>query len=221
MTFLTQNEKQRLREQIVAVEKRTRGELVTVIARRSDPYAYIPLLWASLIALSLPPLIAFAHPWLFHLAAPWNTTPADFSVDLAMVSLAQLVIFVVLALLLRWPSLKMRLIPKAVKRRRAARSAREQFLAQGVHNTDDRCGVLIFVSVAEHYVEILADRAINEKVNQAEWDAIVAAFVAAVKKGEVAAGFEQAVTACGTLLAIHFPAAPGSRNELPDHLIEF
>jgi putative membrane protein len=114
----------------------------------------------------------------------------------------------------------MRVIPKSVRLRRAARTAREQFLAQGVHNTDDRCGVLIFVSVAEHYVEILADRAINEKVDQAAWDAIVAAFVTSVKQGEVAAGFEQAVQACGDLLVTHFPAAPGSRNELPDHLIE-
>src|SRR3546814_13520591 len=80
--------------------------------------------------------------------------------------------------------------------------------------------LLIFVSVAEHYVEILADQAINEKVAQEEWDSIVAAFVAAVKQGRVAEGFEQAVDACGALLAQHFPAAPGARNELPDRLIE-
>jgi putative membrane protein len=80
--------------------------------------------------------------------------------------------------------------------------------------------VLIFVSVAEHYVEILADQAINAKVAQAEWDAIIAVFVMTVKQGRVAEGFEQAVDACGALLAQHFPAAPGERNELPDHLIE-
>jgi len=74
--------------------------------------------------------------------------------------------------------------------------------------------------VAEHYVEVLADQAINEKVDQAEWDAIVAAFVAAVKRGEIAIGFDQAVDACGALLATHFPAGPEGRNELPDHLVE-
>ena len=220
MAFLSDEEKQRLRAQIESVEQRSRGELVTVIARQSDPYTYIPLLWASVIALSLPPLAAFAEPWLFHVAEPWNTSPAEFSLDLTIVSVVQVAIFLVLAFVFRWTPLRMRLIPKVVKLRRAARTAREQFLAQGVHNTDDRCGVLIFVSVAEHYVEILADRAINEKVDQAEWDAIVTTFVAAVKQGEVAAGFQQAVTACGELLATHFPAAPDSHNELPDHLIE-
>src|SRR3546814_20132774 len=110
----------------------------------------------------------------------------------------------------------MRLIPKATKLHRAARTAREQFLAQEVHHTKDRSGVLIFVSVAEHYVEILADQAINEKVAQEEWDSIVAAFVASVKQGRVAEGFEQAVDACGHLLAQPFPAAPGERNALPE-----
>lgn len=204
MAFLTNDEKRRLRERIEAAERQTSGELVTVIARESDPYPYIPLLWASLIALSLPPFIVLAGLWL----------------DLATVSAIQLAAFLVLSLLFRWRPLKMRLIPKATKLRRAARTAREQFLAQGVHNTSDRCGVLIFVSVAEHYVEILADRAINAKVAQEDWDAIVAGFVAAVKQGRVAEGFEQAVDACGALLAQHFPAAPGERNELPDHLIE-
>jgi putative membrane protein len=204
MAFLNDDEKQRLRQRIEAAERQTLGELVTVIARESDPYPYIPLLWASLVALSLPPIVVAAGLWI----------------DLATVSLVQLAVFLALSLLFRWRPLKMRLVPRATKLRRAARSAREQFLAQGVHNTSDRSGVLIFVSVAEHYVEILADQAINAKVAQAEWDAIIAGFVTAVKRGEVAAGFEQAVDACGALLAQHFPAAPDERNELPDHLIE-
>lgn len=204
MAFLNEDEKRRLRQRIEAAERLTHGELVTVIARESDDYIYAPLLWAGLIALSIPPVILLAGLWI----------------DLATVSAIQLASFLVLALLFRWTPLKMRLVPKATKLHRAARTAREQFLAQEVHHTKDRSGVLIFVSVAEHYVEILADQAINAKVAQEEWDAIVATFVASVKKGAVAAGFEQAVDACGALLAQHFPAAPGERNELPDHLIE-
>lgn len=204
MAFLSDDEKRRLRQRIEAAERQTRGELVTVIARESDAYLFVPLLWAGLIALSIPPVVVLADLW----------------VDLATVSLIQLAAFLVLALLFRWRPVKMRLVSKAIKLQRAARAAREQFLAQGVHNTSDRCGVLIYVSVGEHYVEILADRAISAKVAQTEWDAIVAAFVASVKKGEIAAGFEQAVDACGALLAKHFPATPDERNELPDHLIE-
>src|SRR3546814_153385 len=169
MAFLTDDEKRRLRQRIEAAERQTRGELVTVIARQSDAYLFIPLLWASLVALSIPPVVVLADLWI----------------DLATVSTIQLATFLLLSLLFRWTPLKMRLTPKAIKLRRAARAAREQFLAQGVHNTSDRCGVLIYVSVAEHYVEILADRAIDAKVAQEEWDAIVAAFVTTVKQRRV------------------------------------
>ena len=204
MTFLNETEKERLRARIEEAEKQTSGELVTVIAGQSDPYAYIPLLWASVVALSVLPLAGLAN----------------LQLDLSAISILQLATFLVLAFAFRWPPLKMRLIPKAVKLRRAARSAREQFLEQGLHHTENRSGVLIFVSVAERYVEILADKGINDRVDQAQWDAIVADFVKAVKAGEIAQGFEKAVAACGALLAEHFPAKPGDKNELPDHLIE-
>ena len=204
MTFLNEEQKQRLRAQIEEVEKQTSGELVTVIARQSDPYPYVPLLWASVIALSLPPL----------------TGIAGLELDLTVVSVIQLSSFLLLSLLFQWPPLKMRLIPKGTKLRRAARSAREQFLEQGLHHTRDRNGLMIYVSVGERYVEILADKGINEKVDQSQWDGIVADFVQAVKQGRTAQGFEQAVAACGAILAEHFPAAPGDKNELPDHLIE-
>lgn len=204
MAFLTAEEKQRLQARIREAESRTAGELVTVIARESDAYPYIPLLWAALAALAVPPVVTA-------LALPW---------PLSTVAIIQLSLFLVLGLGLRWSPLKMRLIPKSVKTRRAARTAREVFLAQGLHHTEGRSGLLIFVSVAEHYVEILADKGIDDKVTQDQWDAVVSDFVGAVKAGRTAEGFEQAVDACGTLLAEHFPAEPGDKNELPDHLIE-
>src|SRR3546814_14559799 len=77
-------------------------------------------------------------------------------IDLATVSAIQLASFLVLALLFRWTPLKMRLVPKATKLHRAARAAREQFLAQEVNHTKDRSGVLIFVPVAARYVQLRA-----------------------------------------------------------------
>lgn len=208
MAFLSEADKQRLQAQIKDIEQKTSGELVTVIARESDPYPYIPLLWAGLISLAVPPLVLV-------LQLTW---------PLALVSIVQLVLFLVLAVALRSPALKMHLIPAKVKQRRAARTAREQFLELGLHHTAGRSGVLLFVSIGERYVEVLADKGINEKVTQETWDSIVADFVAAVKGRRVAAGFEEAVAACGTVLAENFPPEPGgetgSRNQLPDHLIE-
>ena len=79
--------------------------------------------------------------------------------------------------------------PTAVKRRRAGRLAREQFFAQGLHLTRARTGVLIFVSVAEHYVEIIADQGIDALVPPGTWDKAVADFVGQVRAGHIAEGF--------------------------------
>jgi putative membrane protein len=114
----------------------------------------------------------------------------------------------------------MRLVPLAVKRRQAGRLSREQFHALGLDQTRGRTGILLFVSVAERYVEILADRGIDEKVPPGTWKEIVAAFTPQVREGKIADGFVGALTACGALLISHFPRAAEDRNELPDVLIE-
>ena len=145
---------------------------------------------------------------------------SGFQVELLDVYALQLAVFVGFGLLFRWQPLKMRLIPKSVKRRRAARVARQQFLEQGVHRTEGRTGILIFVSVAEHYVEVLADSGINEKVEAGAWDSLVTAFVAKVKAGQVADGFLEAIATCDAVLAEHFPRPQGDKDELPNHLIE-
>ena len=204
MTFLSEADKQRITEAIREAEMKTSGELVTVIAHAADAYLYIPMLWASLAALTLPAII-----WLLPVNLPF---PLLYSFQLAA--------FLGLALLFRWTPLKMRLIPKAVKHRRAGRLAWEQFFAQNLHLTRQRTGVLLFVSVAEHYVEILADKGINDKVKQDAWDDIVADFIKRVKAKQIAEGFLSAINACGKLLAENFPRPEGDIDELPNRLIE-
>jgi putative membrane protein len=132
----------------------------------------------------------------------------------------QLVVFGVLVLLLRWPPIKMRLVPRAVQRLHASRRARDQFHAQGLHTTRERTGVLLYVSAAEHHVELLADAGIHAKVPAGTWDQVVSKLTERVKAGQVGEGFIEAVNAVGAQLAAHFPAAGVNPNELPDHLIE-
>lgn len=203
MQFVSGQDAERISRAITAVEGRTEGELVTVIAQSSDDYFYIPTLWAAVAAIFFPVLAFFAG----------GLQPTEFFVAV------QLSVFVVLSLLFRIPSLKMFLIPKAVKQGRAARLARQQFFEQGLHMTKDRIGILIFVSVAEHYVEILADQGINEKVDHSYWQGAVEAFVGDVKSGRVVDGFLAAINRCGKVLAEHFPVRDGEKNELPNRLI--
>ena len=204
MAFLSAAEKQRLAEAVARAESGTRGEFVTVIAGAADDYLYVPLLWAALGALALPGIIMVSGIGTLIEHAYW----------------IQLVGFFALALLFQWQPLKMRLIPRGLKHARAHRLAQEQFFVQGLRLTEERTGVLLFVSVAEHYVEVIADQGIDSVVPPGTWDHVVADLVAHVRAGRVGEGFVDAVEACGALLAEHFPAQGTSRDELPNRLIE-
>lgn len=204
MTRLSYNDKQRIAAAIAEVEQHTSGELVTVIARSADDYIYIPTLAAALLALVTPGVIGLlGQPWLIEHSY-----------------LLQIISFMCFASLFRWPPITMRLIPKPVKYQRAHRVAMEQFFAQNLHHTRQRTGVLLFVSIAEHYVEIIADQGINDRVPLDAWQGIVNRFITDVKSANVAEGFITAVNACGVLLKEHFPAGETNKNELANHLVE-
>jgi len=118
------------------------------------------------------------------------------------------------------PGLHLALVPKSLRRARANRLAHAQFYEQGVHLTREHSGVLLFASMAERYVEIVADKGIHEKIGEQRWQEIVDGFTAKVASGDVAGGFVAAISACGEAMAVHYPAKPGDIDELSDGLIE-
>src|SRR3977135_4036638 len=101
------------------------------------------------------------------------------------------------ALAVPWPFVFWTWWPRPVKHARAHRRAVEQFLAQNLHTSVGRTGVLIFVSVAERFAEILADAAIHAKVPESVWQAIVADLTEHIGKGQAGDGFVRAITAVG------------------------
>jgi putative membrane protein len=202
--LLTTEQQRKVAEAIAEVEKHTDAELVAVLARQSDGYNYIPLLWAALLALLTPTLLLLSPFWL----------------DAGTIVFIQLLVFMLAALLLRIPVLAMRLIPKPVRYWRASNLARRQFLENNLHHTRGETGVLIFVSEAERYVEIIADRGINDKVPREQWERIVADFIGSVRRGETLQGFLSCIEACGALLRQHVPVTQErNEDELSNRLI--
>jgi putative membrane protein len=186
---------------IHAAEQRTSGQIVCVLVRSSSDYIDIPVLWASVLALCLPwPLIYFTQ---------WSAQ---------RIFLLQIVLFLIVAvlLLLSMP-LRLTLVPRPVQRVRAYRAALEQFMVRGITRTKNRTGVLIFVSLAEHYARIIADEGIARKVHHSEWQAAVDSLTACMRADQIRAGFIAAIERCGDVLATHAPP-DGSSNELPDRL---
>lgn len=204
MKLLNAEQQHKVAAAIAEVERHTDAELVAVLARQSDRYTYIPLLWAALLALLTPTALLLSPFWL----------------DANAIAFIQLLVFMLAALLLRVPALAMRLIPKQVRYWRASNMARRLFLDNNLHHTRGETGVLIFVSAAERYVEIIADRGINAKVSQEQWQGMVADFVAAVRRGETPQGFLSCIEACGALLREHVPVTDKrNENELENRLI--
>ncbi len=202
MTLLTAEQQQQVSSAIADVEKHTDAEMVTVLARRADDYHYIPTLWAAIVALISPAIISLTPLWLS---------------DREML-VVQWVVFIALALFLRIPPLMVRLIPKSVRYWRASNLARRQFLENNLHHTQGDTGVLIFVSEAERYVEILADRGISQHVSDEQWQIIVNSFTAKVKESRTLEGFLECIEASGSLLKQYAPATH-DKNELPNRLI--
>lgn len=202
MALLTQAQQRQVEDAVTRAEQRTDAEIVTVLAPRADDYSYIPLLWASLIALLVPALV--------HLFMAGMQT-----YSLLMLQWAT---FVVLSLIFRIPAITTRLIPPRVRHWRASNLARRQFLEQKLHHTEGRTGVLIFVSEAERYVEIIVDEGISRHLDNSDWGTIVSDFTRRVGLGHTAEGFIACIDASAELLATHIPKTH-PRNQLPNRLV--
>jgi uncharacterized membrane protein len=92
----------------------------------------------------------------------------------------------------------------------------ELFASLGVWDTAHNNGVLIYLLLADHDVEIVADRGIHAHVGMEGWELICRAMEAAFRRGEFEAGMLLGIKQIGEVLQTHFPADGANENELPD-----
>jgi putative membrane protein len=200
MTISAQD-RDRIGRAIRAVEGKTSGEIVCVLAETSSSVSMLPVLLATLAALALPwGLVALTNMPVYRILS------------------LQLVTFLVLLAILCWRPVRVALMPRRARRAVAHRVAMEQFRERGLARKKDRTGILIFVSLAERYARIVADEGISQCVPQARWQAAVDTLIAHIRSDRVADGFVAAIEICGDELAAHFPRTNTSRDELPDRI---
>ncbi len=198
--MISNSERARIADAIRAAEGRTSGEIVCVLARSSSDYTYVPELWAAFLAL--------VSPWIALALTHWSVE---------RILALQIVIFIVAMLVLSWAPLRRALTPRAIQRTRAHRAAMEQFYARGLTQTPNRMGVMIFVSMEEHYARIVADDGVAARVEQRQWQEAVDVLIDHLRENRIADGFVAAIEKCGAILAAHAPP-DGSGDTLPDRV---
>lgn len=97
--------------------------------------------------------------------------------------------------------------------------AKNEFYNLNLNKTDGSTGILIFVSIMDREVVILADRAINDKINSQFWDEIKNQMIHQLRNKNMCQGFLDAIKSCEDILKIYFPIILNDKNELPNKII--
>jgi putative membrane protein len=194
---LSEADAARVEASLAASQRRTGGPIVCVLARASSSYETIPLVWSILIGLAAPwPLLLFTQ------------------MSAERIFLIQLGVFLVALAILSLTPLGVALTPRSVQRANAHRAALGQFMIRGLPRNPERNGVLIYVSLTEHYGRIIADEAAAAAIPQGEWQNVVNKMLAGIQRGAVADSLIAAGQNCADLLAPRFPprAADAARQ---------
>ena len=200
--ILSPEARDRIAEAVRRVETGTSGEIVVMVSARAGAYRSVALLAALLGGLILPWILI----WLTNLSA-------------AAIALGQAgLVLLLLAAGLSEP-LRLALVPGRMRRARAGDAARLAFWSRGLSRTRGRTGVLIYLAMAEHHAEIVADAGILARIGPERWNAALGCLIGALRRGEIEAGLVGAVEQVGAILAAEFPPGPSDPNELPNRVI--
>ena len=200
--LLTSRQTQKIESCIAEVEKKTSGEIVVCAVKRSGAYAWTYWTWS---AIGLLGGSAAAFFW------EWN---------LELVRFVEYQLFGVAAGLLvsLLPVARRVLVSPRKRAFKVDRAAQATFLASGMAETQDRTGILIYVSEFEHRVEILADRGIHTRVESDYWERQVRRIVEGIRARKTAEALEAVIREVGGRLAELFPARD-QKDELPNTVL--
>lgn len=209
-------------------EAQTSGEIVPVLAERSDGYTDVALLWAVAAAFTaMSVFAAVPEPfldawdraigdWIF---GGWGHDWSAGEIASLVIGLG-LIIFLAVMLVQQWEPLQFFLIPGPTKTIRVHNQAVRQFRVGADRRTTGRTGVMIYLSMREHRAEIVADESIAAMVPAEVWGEAMADMLSHIRKGRIAEGLAAGINDVGFVLAEHFPRSENDVNELPDRLIE-
>ncbi|WP_319561481.1 TPM domain-containing protein [Marispirochaeta sp.] len=213
--LLSESDSQRIAAAVAEAESSSGGEIATAIIRECDDYGFRELVFALIagfISFTIVALFDSSMEALFS-SLFWGFNPALLPFIYSWIALlcGTAVFF-----LAQIPAVDRLVVPKKVMTAAVQARARRHFMEAGVYDTLDHTGILIFVSLLEQQVELIADRGINEKVKQKTWKSIVDEMTRTIAAGKPADALVKAVAECGAILAENIERRQQDKNELGD-----
>jgi putative membrane protein len=207
--FLGEQEREQINSAVQAAEKLTSGEIVCMIQSASYHYPMADVIGATALALPLALVLTPAvGAWL------WLGTQ-NMWIFLSILTAA----FVLGHWLVKHtPRLKRVFVSAREITAEVEEAAVTNFFKHGLYRTRDGTGILVFISLFERRVWVLADQGIHAKVGQDQWHSVVAMITEGIRQKQAAASICRAIETIGGVLAQHFPIKPDDTDEL-DNLI--
>jgi putative membrane protein len=191
----------RIERAVQQAERQTAGEIVPMVVPRSGDYTGLRAVLAAALAFGTG-LVVLALP-----IEPTLWLPP-----------AEVASFAAAFLGLGWAPVLRLLIPERARATAVDRAARLAFLEHDLVETRDRTGILIYISLLEHRVCVLADRGIDERVEPGTWDGVVETILRGIRARRAEEGLVDAIAACGAVLAQSFPARADDTDEISNRL---
>ena len=204
-SFLNDKDKIKIRKAVEDVEKITSGEIVPMIVSSSYHYPVSNIAGGFTLGMIISLAVVFItgdqNLWFF------------------------LSIFMISFILMREVTkrvlpLKKFFISRNEINEEVEEAAITAFYKNGLYKTRDETGVLLFISVFEKKVWVLADRGINEKVDYSEWKHIVNYITEGIHEKNQGDAIASAVSRVGEILREHFPIKPDDTDELDNLIID-
>ena len=215
--ILNEEDVKNIGKAVKKAEKNTSGEIATAFINESDDYAKYELFFALIIG-----FIYFAILLMFSGKVEdaiqnlfWSYTSNYLIMFYGFSTFIVISIFYFIANISQIDRL---IVPKKVMEEKVKNRATRYFVESGVYETRDRTGILIFISVLERRIELIADSGINKKIAQSKWNDIVTHIINGVKNKKLSNNLIEAIDECGKLLSKYFPIKEDDENELVDEI---
>lgn len=216
-SFTDENLK-KIQEAVAMAEKNTDGEIALAVTPSCNSYGFWELLFAVVMGLITSAcLIPFSSniksllDWIY-----WDTNDYHFSFWLLFTVFVSILIFYLLANI---PFVDRLIIPKRVRNRTVYNKAIKTFVHSGVYKTKHNTGILLFFSIFERKIQIIADVGIASKIPHETWKDLASSLAEGFKSKDPTQIIINSIVECGELLAKEFPCQKENPNELPDGLV--